>query len=278
MTAALVGQASNQAFSTTCTVTRTTTTGNTLVLCIQHQGSTSVTVTDSAGGTWTLAATTNTAGSTAQRLASIYYRINAGAITSVTVTMGASSALNVSLSEYSGVGSFRAAAAANVASGSVQATVTATAADLEVSLAAWTAASRAETVTSGYTALTAVATSTTYLAEAYKLSSAGGTVGPTWSLSPTATAGVITAAFAPSSVPLTVDSVVATPSSGTAPLSVSAVVTASGGTGTAKTYAADWGDGSTTAAQSSATMTHTYSAGTAGTSVVRTITVTVANT
>ncbi len=50
-----------------------------------------------------------------------------------------------------------------------------------------------------------------------------------------------------------------TPTSGTAPLAVSSTITPNGGSGSAITYDWSWGDGSTTAAQSSPTATHTYS-------------------
>jgi PKD repeat protein len=49
-----------------------------------------------------------------------------------------------------------------------------------------------------------------------------------------------------------------TPVTGDVPISTTATVTATGGTGTAKTYAFNWGDGSTTAAQASPTVSHTY--------------------
>lgn len=98
--------------ATTRTVTRTTTAGNLLVAYVLHQGNTSCTVTDNTGGTWTQAANTNSAGATSQRLGSIWYRLNAPATTSVTVTMSTSSALQVLVAEYSGVASFSAAGAA----------------------------------------------------------------------------------------------------------------------------------------------------------------------
>jgi hypothetical protein len=70
--------------------------------------------------------------------------------------------------------------------------------------------------------------------------------------------------------PLTASAVVS-PSSGTVPFVVTCTATASGGSGTTKTYAFNWGDGGTTAAQSSNVATHTYS--TQGTYTV-TVTVT----
>lgn len=63
------------------------------------------------------------------------------------------------------------------------------------------------------------------------------------------------------------------PTSGTIPFTVTATIGSTGGTGTAKTYAVDWGDGGATAAQSSPSLTHSYT--TVGTF---TVTATVSNT
>lgn len=63
------------------------------------------------------------------------------------------------------------------------------------------------------------------------------------------------------------------PNSGTVPFSVTATAGYSGGTGSPVTYAFNWGDGSTTPAQSGASATHTYN--TVGTF---TVTATVTNT
>lgn len=50
------------------------------------------------------------------------------------------------------------------------------------------------------------------------------------------------------------------PSSGVIPALTTATITATGGTGSPLVYAMDWGDGNTSAAQSSNTFTHTYAA------------------
>lgn len=107
--------------ATTRTVTRSTAAGNLLVAYVLHQGNTSCSVTDNTGGTWVLAGNTNTAGAVSQRLASIWYRLNAPATTTVTATMGTSSALQLVVAEYSGVASFSAGGvAAFGGSGTVQ--------------------------------------------------------------------------------------------------------------------------------------------------------------
>jgi hypothetical protein len=76
--------------------------------------------------------------------------------------------------------------------------------------------------------------------------------------------------YAGATNPLTASAVVS-PTSGTVPFVVTCTATAAGGSGTSKTYAFNWGDGSTTAAQSSNVATHTYA--TPGTYTV-TVTVT----
>lgn len=63
-------------------------------------------------------------------------------------------------------------------------------------------------------------------------------------------------------------SLAVSPTSGTVPFTVTATASTSGGSGAAKTYAFNWGDGATTAAQASPTATHQYT--TAGSFTVTT--------
>lgn len=106
MSIALVQQATGHGTTTTLTVTiPATTTGNCLVLRIALRGSSSsiTSVADSAGNTWdslkSVAATYGTTGHGA-----IYWRPNAGSITSVTITVaGSTLKVAANLAEYSGV-------------------------------------------------------------------------------------------------------------------------------------------------------------------------------
>jgi hypothetical protein len=100
----LLGHLHNGLFASSVTATRTTSAGSTLIALIQHQSQDLTSVTDSAGGTWTQAATTGIAG---QGTVSVWFRLNAGATTSVTATAAATTALHMDVSEWANIVAFR---------------------------------------------------------------------------------------------------------------------------------------------------------------------------
>jgi hypothetical protein len=196
-----VGQAANALFATSCAVNRATAAGNLLVLMVGHTSRTGVvTLVDSAGGSlsagdWILAATTNGTAATSEKLISVYYRLNAPAVTSVTVTEASSTALDLNLSEWSGVASFRGAAATTGPTTTVAGVITN---DLIVSMIGYyDAPSTIGVSTSGYTMLTPAKVSTSGAAYTWAKATTTATQGPTWTQSPAASWGTVTAAFAP---------------------------------------------------------------------------------
>lgn len=198
MSVSLVGQVAGSGFSTSLTVSRTTTAGNLLVACIEHQGGTVSSVTDTAGNVWV--AGPDTYGSTAlnQQRVAIWYCLNAAAVTSITATQSASSALLVNLSEWSGLTTEVASAVVVSTSGSsnTPASVTASVGDLVVGAGAYyeSGSVRADTINSPYTALTGASISSTFMCAAYQVAAAGST-GPVWSLSPSVAVGAVTVQF-----------------------------------------------------------------------------------
>ena len=198
MAIALVGSVKASAFSTTVTVSRVTTAGNLLVAFVQHQSRTSgFTITDNTGGTWTLAATTITPGSTSERLMSVYYRLNSVAISSVTVTYSAgNTGLGLIVDEYSGVNAFRAANATSTGTDPKRSLVSATANDMVISAIAYSGSAAAATAETGYSAVNSTNISTTWLGATRNLA-VGSTAsqGPTWT--GTGTSGIVTLAFSP---------------------------------------------------------------------------------
>lgn len=205
---ALVGQVANSIFSTSVVLTRTTTTGNSLVLCVQHQGGTVVSVVDTATNTWVKDADTlasNTA--LGQGRVDIWHCANATSITSVTITGTGTSALIANLSEWTGMDTTTPVRATNTSySGATSAsqaatTVTATAGDLVICILGYLPIGgnlgRADTIVhDGFQSLTGGNVSSSFVSVAWHL--AAGTEGASWTYIPSAaTRGAATVAFAP---------------------------------------------------------------------------------
>jgi hypothetical protein len=117
---------------------------------------------------------------------------------------------------------------------------------------------------SGWTEIANQVASTTFfpsISVAYKDMAAAGATGDaicTWDYSTLNQVG-IQFALTPAGLPLTISSVSVTPSSGAGPLAVTLTIIPSGGNGNPITYSIDdWGDGATSAGQSSNTFAHTY--------------------
>lgn len=87
----------------------------------------------------------------------------------------------------------------------------------------------------------------------------GGTVGSgSWTADAANAAVVFTIALVPAPTTALSGTLSLAPTSGYAPLAVTATATFTGGTGSAKEYLFTWGDGTSTGWQSSATASHTY--------------------
>lgn len=206
MAIALLGSAKASAFSTSVSVTRATVAGNLLVAFVQHQSrTTGFTITDNTGGTWTLAATTITPGSTSERLISVYYRLNAPVVTTVTVTYSAgNTGLGLIVDEYSGATSIRASNATSTGTDPKRSLVTASVNDTIVSAIGYAGSAAATVSDSGYSAVNSTNISTTWLGMTRRLAvSSAGSQGPTWV--GTGTSGIVTVAIVPfvASVPPT---------------------------------------------------------------------------
>lgn len=198
MAIALVGSAKASAFSTTVSVTRATVAGNLLVAIVQHQSrTTGFTITDNTGGTWTLAATTITPGSTSERLISVYYRLNAPVVTTVTVTYAAgNTGLGLIVEEYSGATSIRASNATSTGTDPKRSLVTAAVNDTIVSAIGYAGSAAATVSDSGYSAVNSTNISTTWLGATRRIAvPSAGSQGPTWV--GTGTSGIITLAIVP---------------------------------------------------------------------------------
>lgn len=161
----------------------TSTAGNALVLVVLHQGQAITSVTDTAGNTWTLAADSASVGAPSQYQVAVYYCLNAKAITSVTVTCPATTAIVTNVSQWAGVGGFRGGAAKYAATGGAQpapSAVAVQAGDVLVGGGAYYAAAQGETVAAPFVQMNDAGVSTTQLAVAYDVADTAGTVGPVW--------------------------------------------------------------------------------------------------
>lgn len=204
----LVGSAGNATYATTATVTRTTTAHNTLVALVLHQSQT-VTITDSAGNTWTKAADATDATGTAEQQAGVYYCLDPLATTSVTATCPATTALEMDVAELTGTHTFRVAATKVIAGTAATTTpanapVAAVAGDFVVGCLGYYVASSAhiDTVASGWTALPPQIISSTAFSAAWATvasTASTATTGPSWTFTAASAPGEATAAFTPPS-------------------------------------------------------------------------------
>lgn len=201
----LVGSAGKATYATTATVTRTTTAHNTLVALVLHQ-SQSVTITDSAGNTWTKAADATDATGTAEQMVGVYYCLNPLATTSVTATCPATTAIEMDVAELTGTHTFRVSAkkviSGNAATGTpANAPVAAVAGDFVVGCMGYYTASSAhiDTVASGWTVLPPQTISSTAFSAAWATVASTATTGPSWTFTAATAPGEATAAFTPPS-------------------------------------------------------------------------------
>lgn len=198
----LIGQTTGVAYRATVTLNYTSTAGNLLVLCVQHHGATvSPTITDTAGNAWQVAG--DTTDGQGESIGTMYYCLDAGAVTSVTIPAQTSLVL-ANLSEWSGVAGFRSASSAFQATGATLQVETATnAGDLVIGHASvWSPDAAAPTPSAGWTPLDQAGSGSNRLASAYYAESAGGDLGPLFSLSGPGKFGNVTAAFIPATAEL----------------------------------------------------------------------------
>ena len=188
-TVAKIGQTTGSVYGTTTTLTYSSTVGNTLVLAVSSPGSN--TITDTAGNTWTLLADTVTDGASAQRMGQVYYRINAAAVGSVTLTRAVNANMALSLTEWSNVAALRNYTTDALAANPVDATI----GDLVFSNIFQYSSTGTPTATpSGYTGLTHATETSFVTAGAYRLATTTGAQDPNWN---NASIGEINAAFRP---------------------------------------------------------------------------------
>lgn len=266
---AFVGQAAGGDYVASYTRTYTSTAGNLLVLCVQHQAGTINSVTDTAGNAWTLARDTFVSDTaTSEGRVAIYVCPAAKAVTSVTVTCATVSGLNVNLSEWSGMavaGPVREAASAFAPTSStpLAPTVTAAVGDVVVGVFGYgNSTVSIDTLASGYTALAGFNVSSTWLRAAYRAVTVAGATGPAWSLSASGGShGEVVVALVPAGG-VAAAVVAPNPASGAAPLTTTAALSLVPGTGSggSVTYTVGWGDGSAaqTLASGATSASHTY--------------------
>jgi hypothetical protein len=156
-----------------------------VVVALAAGGSASVTgVTDSGSGTWTKGPVGFLTGTNSR--VEIWYRLGAPSVTSVTVTLSASKAVAVNLSEWSGVTVLDGSASSSGASSTTAATppLTTTGPGLVIGAINYPAASATSTLTSGlFTELSQLnSASSVHGRAAYLISSAAGSYQASWTL------------------------------------------------------------------------------------------------
>ena len=142
-------------------------------------------VSDSAGGSWTGGPIGFLTGTNSR--AEIWYRINAPSVTTVTVTLSASKALAVNVSEWSGVAALdRSASGSGASSNSISTSslTTTNAKDLVIGATNYPATATATLTPGTFTSLTAFDSgSGVHGRAAYQITSATGSFQATWTLS-----------------------------------------------------------------------------------------------
>lgn len=177
------------------TIPISTTAGSTLVLSTTISAGAEPTITDTAGNTWVKAASTVDVGASGQRRGSVYYCINAAAVTSVSATSASNQNWSAVVSEWSGVDSFRDATAVNTPSNG--APVGAVAGDLVLSSVFYYEPDFIiYDPPEGWTEVGGVAPTNNAHSSAYQIAASDGSVGAPWSM-PGASRAIITAALAP---------------------------------------------------------------------------------
>lgn len=208
MAVARVGTAQTVNYVASLTVNLTTSTGSCLVLAVLHQSRTVTSVTDTAGNTWTLAASTFSIGASSSQRVSIYYCLDAATVTSATVAIDSAGALAVRLTELTGVGALldTAVALSGRQASSPDALVDVVPDGFAVGVAGVYVVAGGVIPTStatGWTGIPPNSISTTHQLGAYRLTATTGTGTPRWGAGNNATFGVAAASFSPAAPPVT---------------------------------------------------------------------------
>lgn len=205
---AVIGTATRTLFGASNALSYSSQAGNSLALAVLHQGGTVTSVFDSAGNVWTKDVDTlATNGAANEGRVDIWHCANATAITSVTATTATSSALELTVVEYSGgdnttpvraVNSSFIAGSSGTPGTPAATTVAAQAGDLVISTLGYfsSGAVRLDTIQSPYTNVPAGSITSTFQAVGYHI--ATGTEGAQWAFSGSAAnRGTAVVAFRP---------------------------------------------------------------------------------
>lgn len=196
MAITLAAQGEANGYGTSLAISHTATAGKLLVVFFSSSGGPTVTVTDNGGNVWTKVGDTLDSGATAHSVGQVFYTFTTAAVSTITLSRTGNTNWTAKVTQWTGATAF---VGSDLTVQPDVATVGAVANDLIIG-GAFYYGSSGPSAPSGWTGLTTSARNSAFIvASAYKLATAAGAQGPSWTTG--ATAGLFALAFREGTAP-----------------------------------------------------------------------------
>lgn len=196
MAITLASQGEANGYGTSLAISHSAPVGKLLVVFFSSSGGPTVAVTDNGGNTWTKLGDTLDAGATAHSVGQVFYTFTTSAVSTITLSRTGNTNWTAKVTQWSGATSF---VGSDLTVQPDVATVGAVANDLIIG-GAFYYGSTGPSTPSGWTGLTTATRNSAFIvASAYKIATATGAQGPSWTTG--ATAGLFTVVFREGAAP-----------------------------------------------------------------------------